>query len=179
MEIATFGGGCFWCLEAIFQRVQGVKRVTSGYAGGKDIIKNPTYKEVCSGLTNYAEVIQIEFDENLISYSELLQIFWYIHNPTTLNRQGNDIGTQYRSVVFYHSDKQRELAIKSKERLEKTNLYLDPVVTEITKIKNFYPAESYHQNYFNLNQNDGYCEIVIKPKIRKLEGIFKEILKRD
>jgi len=162
MNKAVLGGGCFWCLEAIFQKVDGVKKVISGYSGGKR--KNPTYEQVCSGATGYAEVVEIEFDENIISYDEILDIFFEIHDPTQLNRQGNDIGTQYRSVIFYLDEKQKEVSLKKIEELKKRGIN---VVTEVTKLEKFYKAEDYHQNYYNLNPNNPYCEYVIKPKIEK------------
>ncbi|MEL6561558.1 MAG: peptide-methionine (S)-S-oxide reductase MsrA [Bacteroidota bacterium] len=175
MEKATFGSGCFWCTEAVFQRITGVEKVVSGYAGGR--IKNPTYREICSGLTGHAEVIQVIYDENMISYEELLEIFWKTHDPTTLNRQGHDVGTQYRSVVFYHNEKQRSLAEAYKAELDKAGIWKDPIVTEITKYTEFYPAEIEHQNYYNSNTNQPYCGFVIKPKINKIEQIFKDKLK--
>ncbi len=175
METATFGSGCFWCTEAIFDRLQGVKSVTSGYSGGK--IKNPTYKEVCSGKTGHAEVVQITYDPNEITYEEILEIFWKTHDPTTLNRQGNDVGTQYRSVVFYHNEQQKTLAEHYKNELNKAGIYNDPIVTEISPFSVFYPAEDYHQNYYEQNPNQGYCSFVITPKIEKFEKVFKDRLK--
>ena len=165
MEKATFGNGCFWCTEAIFQNLKGVVKVESGYTGGK--VKKPTYKEVCSGLTGHAEVIQITFDSKVISFEELLEVFWNTHDPTTLNRQGNDVGTQYRSAVFYHNDEQRELAEKYKVQLDQSDAWSDPIVTEISSIELYYPAEDYHQNYFKLNGNQPYCSFVIRPKVEK------------
>jgi len=162
MAKIVLGGGCFWCLEAIFQKVNGVKKVISGYSGGKR--KNPTYEQVCSGATGHAEVIEIEFDENIISYDEILGIFFEIHDPTQLNRQGNDVGTQYRSVIFYVDEKQKEIALKKIEELKKRGIN---VVTEVTKLDKFYKAEDYHQNYYNLNPNNPYCHYVITPKIEK------------
>jgi len=159
---AVLGGGCFWCLEAIFQRVNGVKKVVSGYSGGKR--KNPTYEQVCSGATGHAEVVEIEFDENIISYDEILDIFFEIHDPTQLNRQGNDVGTQYRSVIFYVDENQKEVALKKIEELKKRGIN---VVTEVSKLDSFYKAEEYHQNYYNLNPNNPYCHYVITPKIEK------------
>lgn len=164
-EKATFGAGCFWCIEAIFQRLKCVKSVTSGYAGGT--IPNPTYKEVCTRKTGHAEVVQITFDPNEISYEKLLDIFWQAHDPTSLNRQGADIGTQYRSVIFYHTEEQRKTAEISKGKIAKK---LDkPVVTEIRPLKNFYKSEDYHQNYYNNNPDAPYCRIVISPKLKKLK----------
>jgi len=162
MNKAVLGGGCFWCLEAIFQRVNGVKKVVSGYSGGKR--KNPTYEQVCSGATGHAEVVEIEFDENIISYDEILDIFFEIHDPTQLNRQGNDIGTQYRSVIFYLDEKQKEIALKKIEELKRRGIN---VVTEVSKLDRFYKAEDYHQNYYNLNPHNPYCHYVITPKIEK------------
>jgi peptide-methionine (S)-S-oxide reductase len=176
MEVATFGSGCFWCTEAIFMRLKGVKSAVSGYSGG--ILKNPTYKEVCSGKTGHAEVIQVTYDPNEISFEELLEVFWKTHDPTTPNRQGNDIGTQYRSAIFYHNEQQKELAEHYKAELNKAGIYKDPIVTEITPFSVFYKAEDYHQNYFALNPSQGYCSIVIMPKVEKFEKVFKEKLKQ-
>ena len=163
-ELATYGGGCFWCVEAIFQRLDGVKSVASGYAGGQR--DNPTYEEVCTGATGHAEVIQIEFDPARISYEDLLDVFWQAHDPTTLNRQGADKGTQYRSIILYHSDRQKEAAEKSKRNA--AALFKDPIVTEIVPLTRFYKAEHYHQNYFNNNPSAPYCSYVIRPKLDKL-----------
>ncbi len=174
-ELATFGSGCFWCTEAVFQKLKGVSKVVSGYTGGKT--ENPTYKEVCTGETGHAEVIQVTFDPKVISYAELLEVFWRSHDPTTLNRQGNDVGTQYRSAVFYHSDKQKELAEAYKKKITEAKVFDDPVVTEITAAVKFYPAEDYHQNYFKLNPKQPYCRAVIGPKVKKLEEVFKDKLK--
>lgn len=176
LAIATFGGGCFWCTEAVFQRVKGVEKVVSGYAGGK--VKNPTYKEVTSGLTGHAEVIQITYNPTLITYPELLEIFWGTHDPTTLNRQGADVGTQYRSVIFYHSTEQKELASGYKQKLDASGAFDRPIVTEISQAGDFYPAEDYHQNYFNLNGNAPYCTYVIQPKLEKFKKVFSEKLKQ-
>lgn len=176
LEIATFGNGCFWCTEAIFQRVEGVTKVVSGYTGGK--VKNPTYKEVCSGLTGHAEAIQITFDSKRISYVELLEIFWQTHDPTTLNRQGADVGTQYRSAIFYHTEEQKEKAITYKQKLDESGAFDNPIVTEISPATEFYPAEDYHQNYFNLNGSAPYCSYVIQPKVEKFKKVFKEKLKK-
>ncbi len=174
-ETATFGGGCFWCTEAIFKSLKGVETVESGYSGGKT--KNPTYQEVCTGETGHAEVIQITFNPKVISFHELLEVFWETHDPTTLNRQGADSGTQYRSVIFYHSPEQKETAEKYKAELNKENVYNKPVVTEITAFDKFYKAENYHQNYFANNRSQGYCQFVIVPKIEKFRKIFKSKLK--
>jgi len=166
IETATLAGGCFWCTEAIFKRLQGVVSVLPGYAGGT--VENPSYEEVCSGNTGHAEAIQIEFDPEQISFEKILDIFWNTHNPTTPNQQGNDVGTQYRSAIFYHDEKQKEIAEKSKAALEKDGTYTNPIVTEITPFTNFYVAEAYHQNYFDKNGNAPYCNFVISPKIHKL-----------
>lgn len=174
-ETATFGGGCFWCTEAIFKSLKGVETVESGYSGGQTI--NPTYKEVCTGETGHAEVVQIIFNPNVISFRELLEVFWGTHDPTSLNRQGADSGTQYRSVVFYHSQQQKETAEKYKAELNKENVYNKPVITEITAFDHFYKAENYHQNYFANNRSQGYCQFVIVPKIDKFRKIFKDKLK--
>lgn len=176
IDTATFGEGCFWCVEAVFQQLEGVVSVTSGYSGGQT--KNPTYKEVCSGLTGHAEVCRIIFDPTKISYANLLQAFWGSHNPTTLNRQGNDIGTQYRSVIFYHNDSQKEQAERYKKELNASGSFTDPIVTEISALGDFYEAEDYHKNYFNLNGNESYCQIVIKPKLEKFQHVFKDKLKK-
>jgi len=175
-EVATLGSGCFWCTEAFFLRVKGIESVVSGYSGGK--VKNPTYREVCSGLTGHAEVIQVKFDPALISYSEVLEIFWNTHDPTTLNKQGADEGTQYRSVVFYHSDSQKQTAEDYKKQLDKSGVYKNPIVTEISPFTVFYPAEDYHQNYYALNPNQGYCQYVIRPKIEKFNKQYAAKLKK-
>ncbi len=174
-EIATFGGGCFWCTEAIFKSLKGVKTVESGYSGGQT--KNPTYKEVCTGETGHAEVIQITFNPEVISFRELLEVFWETHDPTTLNRQGADIGTQYRSAIFYHTPEQKETAEKYKAELNNKNVFGKPVATQITAFDKFYKAENYHQNYFDNNRTQGYCQFVIVPKIEKFRKIFKDKLK--
>lgn len=175
LQKATFGMGCFWCTEALFQRLNGVTNVKSGYEGGN--VPNPTYEEVCTGTTNHAEVIQMEYDPAKISYDELLEVFWKSHDPTTLNRQGADSGTQYRSVIFYHSPTQKETAEKYKAALNKGNAFGKPVVTEIVKAKPFYAAENYHQDYFTKNGELPYCRLVILPKMEKLEKLFKAKLK--
>lgn len=167
--------GCFWCSEAVFQRLKGVSNVRSGYEGGN--VPNPTYDEVCSGSTHHAEVIEMEFDPAKISYEELLEIFWKTHDPTTLNRQGADVGTQYRSVIFYHNEAQKQLAEKYKALLNKDNAFGKPVVTAIEKASTFYVAENYHQDYFNRNGEQPYCRLVILPKVEKLEKLFKAKLK--
>jgi peptide-methionine (S)-S-oxide reductase len=168
-ETATLGGGCFWCTEAIYQMLPGVKSVTSGYAGGTT--ENPTYKQVCSGETGHAEVIQIEFDPKVISYEKILNAFWDAHDPTTLNRQGYDSGTQYRSIILYNSEAQHAAAVKSKTEAQKR--FKDPIVTEIVPLKKFYKAEGYHQNYFQNNPNQPYCQAVIRPKVEKFEHKLK------
>lgn len=164
-ELATLGGGCFWCTEAIFQMLPGVKLVTSGYAGGTT--ENPTYEEVCGGTTGHAEVIQIAFDPTKVSYEKILETFWEVHDPTTLNRQGNDTGTQYRSIILYHDAKQKEIAEKSKAEAQKD--FSAPIVTEIVPLKKFYAGEGYHQNYYRSNPNQGYCRAIIRPKVEKFE----------
>ena len=172
-EIATVGGGCFWCIEAVYQRIEGVISVVPGYAGGKS--KTTTYKEVCTGKTGHAEVAKIEFNKDIISYKQLLNIFWQAHDPTTLNRQGNDVGTQYRSVIYFHNEKQKMTAIKSKNEADKSGYWDDEIVTEIAEIYNYSDAEDYHDNYYDNNPNQPYCVFVIKPKLDKLvrEGIIK------
>lgn len=175
MEKATFGGGCFWCTEAVFQRLKGVEKVESGYAGGT--VQNPSYQQVTSGTTGHAEVIQITYRPEEISFEELLEIFWKTHDPTTLNRQGADVGTQYRSVIFYHDEKQQELAEKYKNALEAAGAWDAPVVTQIEPLPEFYPAENYHQNYYNQHQQAPYCSYVIQPKVDKLREVFAEKLK--
>ena len=166
-ETATLGGGCFWCVEAVYQRVEGVLSVKPGYAGGH--VKNPTYKEICTGQTGHAEVAQIEFDPAQVTYEQILNVFWQAHDPTTLNRQGNDTGPQYRSVIFYHSDEQKQVAEKSKNGADESNYWPDPIVTQITLLDNYSDAEDYHHNYYNDNPNQPYCIFVIKPKLDKLE----------
>ena len=172
-EIATVGGGCFWCIEAVYQRIEGVISVVPGYAGGKS--KTTTYRKVCTGKTGHAEVAKIEFNKDIISYKQLLNIFWQAHDPTTLNRQGNDIGTQYRSVIYFHNEKQKMTAIKSKSEADKSGYWDDEIVTEISEIYNYSDAEDYHNDYYDNNPNQPYCVFVIKPKLDKLvrEGIIK------
>ncbi len=176
-EIATLGAGCFWCVEAIFQDVQGIGTVVPGYAGGH--VENPTYQQVCTGTTGHAEVVRMTFDSSLISYAELLDIFWRTHDPTTLNRQGADTGTQYRSAIFYHTDEQRQTAEESKQATDASDLWPNPIVTDITPFTNFYAAEEYHYNYFHLNQNQPYCRAVIDPKVQKFRKSFQERLKKS
>jgi peptide-methionine (S)-S-oxide reductase len=174
LETATFGSGCFWCTEAVFDRLKGVKSVVSGYTGGH--LKDPTYEQVCSGTTGHAEVIQVTFDPNEISYPQLLRVFWNTHDPTTLNQQGHDVGTQYRSAVFYHTDQQRNLAEYYKQQLDTSKVFKAPIVTEIVPFKTFYPAEKYHQDYFELNPSQQYCSFVIRPKVEKFEQAFGELI---
>ena len=175
-KTATFGSGCFWCTEAIFEIVEGVKTVKSGYSGGN--YTNPTYKLVTSGITNHAEVVQIEYDPNIISYAELLEIFWKTHDPTTINRQGNDVGTQYRSIILYHNEEQKNLANEYKIKLDKSGAYDKPLVTQIEKFDKFFLAEDYHQDYYSLNSKQPYCSFVIKPKLEKFKKVFNSKLKK-
>lgn len=176
LQTATFGSGCFWCTEAVFLDVKGVASVASGYMGGKT--KNPTYRDICTGTTGHAEVIQLTFDPALVTYEELLEIFWNTHDPTTLNRQGNDEGTQYRSVVFYHDENQRTVALAYKKQLAEAKTFKDPIVTEITKAAEFYKAEDYHQNYFAINPDQAYCRFVIRPKVEKFKKQFAAKVKK-
>ena len=176
LETATFGAGCFWCVEAVFKMLDGVQQVESGYMGG--LTDNPTYEDVCTGTTGHAEVIQITFDSDKISFKDLLEVFWKTHDPTTLNRQGNDRGTQYRSAVFYHSDEQKQLAEKYKQELNEAEAFPNPIVTEITEVSKMFVAEDYHQNYFALNQSNPYCRAVIPPKLEKLKKVFGDKLKK-
>ncbi len=175
--VATFGNGCFWCTEAVFQQLEGVKKVTSGYSGGH--VVNPTYEQVCAKNTGHAEALQIVYDPTVISFDELLEVFWKTHDPTTLNRQGNDVGPQYRSVIFYHDNTQKEKSEAYKAELDKSGAWPNPVVTAIEPFKNFYPAEDYHQNFFKLNGKAPYCQYVIRPKLEKFEKIFKDKLKKQ
>ena len=175
LEKATFGEGCFWCSQAIFERVKGVESVYAGYSGGTT--NDPNYEEVCTGRTGYAEVVQITYDPKEVSYDELLKIFWKTHDPTTLNKQGNDVGTQYRSVIFYHNDEQKEKAEHYKKALDESGAYSDPIVTQIVPFTKFYKAEEYHQDYFAKNPAQGYCSLVIAPKVEKFEKVFKDKLK--
>lgn len=175
LQKATFGMGCFWCSEALFQRLNGVSSVRSGYEGGD--VANPSYEDVCTGTTGHAEVIEVTYDPLKIKYDELLEVFWKSHDPTTLNRQGADVGTQYRSVVFYHNEEQKQIAEKYKKELNDTKAFGKPVVTAINKASTFYVADNYHQDYFNKNGNQPYCRMVILPKLEKLEKVFKAKLK--
>lgn len=177
VETATIAGGCFWCTEAIFKRLEGIISVLPGYAGGN--VQNPSYNKVCSGTTGHAEAIQIEFDPNRISYKTLLDIFWNTHNPTTRNQQGSDVGTQYRSIIFYHNEKQKEVAQRSKEKFEKKGIYNDPIVTEIIPFTNFYEAENYHKNYFENNKDAPYCNVIIEPKIHKFSEKYRNKVKKE
>ena len=176
-DTATFGEGCFWCTEAFFQRLNGVYHVLSGYGGG--FVKNPTYEQVCDKNTGHAELARIVYDPTKISYDELLEVFWKTHDPTTKDQQGNDVGPQYRSVIFYHNEDQKQKAIHYKDVLNKSGAWDRPIVTEIEPFKDFYPAENYHQNYYNDNQNQGYCRFVIAPKLEKFEKAFKDKLKKS
>lgn len=175
MELATIGGGCFWCVEAVFLKIKGVEKVVSGYSGGE--APNPTYEEVCRGQTGHAEVCQITFNPNIISYREILNIFWKTHDPTTLNRQGADVGTQYRSVIFYHNENQQKIAQNMKKDLDASDTWKNSIVTEISPLINFYPAEDYHQNYYALNPRQSYCQVVIQPKLEKAKKYFFDKLK--
>ena len=176
-EKATFGSGCFWCSEAIFQRLNGVVDVKSGYSGGT--VDNPSYEAVCAGTTGHAEVVQVSFDPDQISFDELLEVFWSTHDPTTLNRQGNDVGTQYRSVVFFENENQQGLAESYKQKLDSENVWSNPIVTEISPLQNFFEAENYHEDYFNRNGREPYCSFVVAPKVKKFKKIFADILKKD
>ncbi|WP_026969961.1 peptide-methionine (S)-S-oxide reductase MsrA [Algoriphagus terrigena] len=175
LELITLGAGCFWCTEAVFQRLEGVEKVVSGYAGG--LIESPTYKQICTGTTGHAEVINVYFDPKKVSLESLLEVFWATHDPTTLNQQGGDVGPQYRSAVFYHNDYQRDISSRLKDELNAREIFDKPIVTEITAFTNFYPAEDYHQEYFNLNGMQPYCQFVVKPKVHKLKKYFAERLK--
>ncbi len=174
-DTATFGTGCFWCTEAVFQELKGVLKTTSGYSGGT--VANPSYEQVCTGATGHAESLQIIYDPSVITYDELLEVFWEVHDPTSLNRQGNDVGTQYRSAIFYHNDAQKQKAEHYKTELDKSGAYDKPIVTEITPYTIFYAAENYHQNYYNTHGSQPYCSFVIRPKVEKFEKVFKDKLK--
>ena len=175
LDTITFGAGCFWCVEAVFQEIKGVEKVVSGYSGGK--IENPTYREVCSGNTGHAEVVQVYYNSEVVSFETLLEIFWGTHDPTTLNRQGADVGTQYRSVIFYHNPLQKKIAQEFKQKLNDENALGKPIVTEISPFTNFYVAENYHQDYYELNGSQPYCRAVITPKMDKLHQVFADKLK--
>jgi peptide-methionine (S)-S-oxide reductase len=174
-DTITLGAGCFWCIEAVFQQIKGVNSVESGYVNGK--VKNPTYREICSGLTGHAEVVQISYDANVVSFQSILEVFWGTHDPTTLNRQGADRGTQYRSGIFYHTEEQRQIAEALKTELNNKHVFDNPIVTEITPVGTFYKAENYHQDYFETNGSEPYCRIVIQPKLDKLKKVFADKLK--
>lgn len=175
LQEATFGAGCFWCVEAIYEEVKGVESAVAGYAGGQ--MPNPTYRQVSSGQTGHAEVARITFDPSVISYKELLEVFWHTHNPTTKNRQGADVGPQYRSVIFYHNEEQKEIAEKSLKKTDASDLWEDPIVTEVEPLSNYSIAENYHQNYYENNPNAGYCTTVIAPKLKKFRKDFSHLLK--
>ncbi|HJT58163.1 MAG TPA: peptide-methionine (S)-S-oxide reductase MsrA [Ktedonobacteraceae bacterium] len=177
LDTITLAGGCFWCTEAVFERLKGVTSVVSGYAASR--VDDPTYQEVCSGRTGAAEAIQITYDPSVISLETLLEIFWHMHDPTTLNRQGNDVGTQYRSAIFYTNDEQKQIALASKEALEKSGAYKKPVVTEISPFTNFYAAEDYHKEYYDRNRYQPYCQYVIDPKVRKLLKEYRKEVKEE
>lgn len=174
--IATLGGGCFWCVEAVFNELQGVEKVISGYSGGA--IENPTYRQICSGNSGHVEVVQVIFEPNVISYEDILTVFFHVHDPTTLNRQGNDVGEQYKSVIFYQDEAQKASAEKVIQASGASGLWKNPIVTEVTKLKRFYPAEDYHQSYYKENPNQGYCVFVISPKMKKFREQFKDKLKK-
>lgn len=175
LDTATFGAGCFWCVEAVFQQLKGVEKTISGYSGGT--IKNPSYKEVCTGTTGHAEVIQVIYNPQIVSFKDLLEVFWQTHDPTTLNRQGADAGTQYRSVIFYHNNEQKELAETFKNKLNQEGAFNSPIITEINAFNNFYPAEDYHQNYYLQNGDQPYCQFVIAPKMEKFKKVFSSKIK--
>lgn len=177
LETITLAGGCFWCTEALFKRLKGIYSVIPGYSGGT--VSNPTYEQVCDGDTGHAEAIQVEFDPTQISFDKILEVFWYTHDPTTLNQQGNDFGTQYRSAIFFHDQRQKEIAEQSKEKLEKEGIYKDKIVTEIIPFTNFFIAEDYHKNYYERNKDKSYCNFVITPKIIKLLQRYKKDLKEE
>ena len=175
IEIATLGGGCFWCVEAVFDELKGVQETISGYSGGDKA--NPTYEEVCTGTTGHAEVVQVKFDSEIVSYREILAVFFSTHDPTTLNRQGNDIGTQYRSVIFHHSEEQKTTALEVIEKLGKSGKWSNPIVTELSPFEKFFEAETYHQNYFKLNASQPYCRVVIEPKVNKFRKLYLDKIK--
>lgn len=175
-ELATFGSGCFWCTEAVFQELDGVLSVESGYSGGK--VENPTYEQVCTGRTGHAEVVQVRYDPSKVSYAELLEVFWKTHDPTTPNRQGPDVGTQYRSAIFYHNEEQKTLAERLKKELNESGAWNRPIVTQIVPFEKFYKAEGYHQDYYRNNPSKGYCAVVIRPKMDKFRKVFKDKLKK-
>ncbi|MBS9768095.1 MAG: peptide-methionine (S)-S-oxide reductase MsrA [Flavobacteriaceae bacterium] len=174
-ETVTLGAGCFWCVEAVFDQLKGVEKVQSGYSGGT--AENPSYEEVCTGTTGHAEVVQITYNPQIIAFEDILEVFWTIHDPTTLNRQGADVGTQYRSAIFYHNEKQRKIATAYIQQLNDLKTFEMPIVTEVTPFSNFYPAENYHDNYYNQNGDNPYCRMVIRPKVRKFQKLFEGKLK--
>ena len=176
-EVATFASGCYWCSEAVFQQIKGVKKVESGFSGGH--VKNPTYKQVCTGTTGHAEVVQVTFDPKVITFAELLEVFWRSHDPTTKDRQGNDRGPEYRSAIFYHSGRQKQLAERYKQKIDDAGVFRNPVVTEITPFEAFYPADEEHQNFYANNPRQGYCYTVIGPKLAKLKKVFADKLKKE
>jgi len=176
-EVATLGAGCFWCIEAVFQKLKGITDIKPGYSGG--LVAKPSYQEVCSGTTGHAEVIQFFYDPNVIAFQDILEVFWATHDPTTVNRQGADVGPQYRSAIFYHSEDQRLIAEDFKQMVEKAEIYDRPIVTEITPFSNFYPAENYHHNYYQNHKNQPYCQFVISPKLNKLDKAFDNLAKRQ
>lgn len=175
IETIYFGGGCFWCIEAVFSKLKGVVNVVPGYAGGEK--RNPTYEEVSNGTTGHAEIVKIVFDSNIVKLDDLLDVFWFTHDPTTINRQGNDIGTQYRSIILYTNEEQKQKVNDSIDKLVKENIFKDEIVTEVKKLKKFYEAEDYHHNYFEKNPRKAYCSFIIRPKVKKLSIKFKELLK--
>ncbi len=175
-DTITLGGGCFWCIEAVFQQLEGVEQVVSGYSGGH--VKNPSYKEVCTGNTGHAEVVQVTYRPDIIPLEKILEVFFTVHDPTQLNRQGNDIGTQYRSVIFYHTEKQQKIAEKIIETLNARKVFAKPIVTQVEPFTNFYPAENYHQDYYDLHGEEPYCRLVIKPKMDKFKAAFNDLLKK-
>lgn len=175
MQTATFGGGCFWCTEAVMMRLRGVSRVVSGYSGGA--VEHPSYAQVCGGTTGHAEVVQVHFDPSIISYAQLLTVFFLTHDPTTMNRQGNDTGTQYRSVIFYHTEEQKQVAESVKQRITNEKAYAAPIVTQIVPYTKFFPAEDYHQRYFERNGQEPYCQVIISPKMAKLRAKFAALMK--
>lgn len=174
LKIATFGGGCFWCVEAVFENLKGVKDVVSGYSGGR--IPNPTYEQVCTKLTGHIEVCQIHYDPKMVTFEELLEVFWKTHDPTTLDQQGADVGPQYRSVIFYHDEEQKKLAESYKKKLDESGAFPGKIVTQISPLRNFYEAEDYHQDYYRNNPNQGYCRVVVSPKVDKFKQVFKDKL---
>jgi peptide-methionine (S)-S-oxide reductase len=176
-ELATIGGGCFWCLEAVFQQPPGILSILSGYTGGE--LTNPSYEQVCSGRTGHAEVIQLEFDRQVITFGQLLEIFFGVHDPTTLNRQGNDTGTQYRSAIFFHNEEQQQIASQVIQQLGESGAWQDPIVTELSPLDVFYPAEEYHHDYFRRNPEQGYCQAVVRPKVEKFRQAFADLFKAD